>query len=93
MHEGTWHAGVGNMPDLPQQGWLPWLKSQRKKGLQVQQHLQTASPHTQHAVLIYAAYSSSSLGCTATIDYCATAAAYAGFCSNTSAFDHELQQV
>ncbi|KAL0051691.1 hypothetical protein WJX82_000327 [Trebouxia sp. C0006] len=27
--------GVGNMPDLPQQGWLPWLKSQRKKGLQV----------------------------------------------------------
>ncbi len=35
MHEGAWHAGVGNMPDLPQQGWLPWLKSQRKKGLQV----------------------------------------------------------
>ena len=28
-------AGVGNMPDLPQQGWLPWLRQQRKKGLQV----------------------------------------------------------
>lgn len=27
--------GVGNMPDLPQQGWLPWLRQQRKKGLQV----------------------------------------------------------
>lgn len=23
------------MPDLPQQGWLPWLRQQRKKGLQV----------------------------------------------------------
>ncbi len=56
MHEGAWHAGVGNMPDLPQQGWLPWLKSQRKKGLQVRHHLQTASPHTEHAVLLHAAY-------------------------------------
>ena len=28
-------VGVGNMPDLPQQGWLPWLRQQRKKGLQV----------------------------------------------------------
>lgn len=25
--------GVGNMPDLPQQGWLPFLRQQRKKGL------------------------------------------------------------
>ena len=33
--ECEWHAGVGNMPDLPQQGWLPWLRQQRKKGLQV----------------------------------------------------------
>lgn len=58
MHESAWHAGVGNMPDLPQQGWLPWLKSQRKKGLQVHQHLQNASPDSEHAVLVYAAYSS-----------------------------------
>jgi L-asparaginase/Glu-tRNA(Gln) amidotransferase subunit D len=27
--------GVGNMPDMPQQGWLPWLRQQRKKGLMV----------------------------------------------------------
>jgi hypothetical protein len=27
--------GVGNMPDLPQQGWMPWLRQQTKKGLQV----------------------------------------------------------
>lgn len=27
--------GVGNMPDNPSHGWLPWLKQQRKKGLQV----------------------------------------------------------
>lgn len=27
--------GVGNMPDLPVHGWIPWLKQQRKKGLQV----------------------------------------------------------
>lgn len=27
--------GVGNMPDTPEHGWLPWLKDQRKKGLQV----------------------------------------------------------
>ena len=27
--------GVGNMPDLPIHGWLPWLRAQRKKGLQV----------------------------------------------------------
>jgi len=60
MHEGAWHAGVGNMPDLPQQGWLPWLKSQRKKGLQVHQHLHNASPDTDHAVLVYAAYTSTS---------------------------------
>jgi len=27
--------GVGNMPDLPMHGWLPWLRQQRRKGLQV----------------------------------------------------------
>ena len=27
--------GVGNMPDNPSHGWLPWLKQQRKKGLQL----------------------------------------------------------
>ena len=27
--------GVGNMPDAPAQGWLPWLKDQSKKGLRV----------------------------------------------------------
>ncbi|WIA44025.1 hypothetical protein OEZ86_010397 [Tetradesmus obliquus] len=27
--------GVGNMPDLPQQGWMPWLRQQTKQGLQV----------------------------------------------------------
>ena len=27
--------GVGNMPDLPVHGWIPWLRAQRKKGLQV----------------------------------------------------------
>ena len=27
--------GVGNMPDLPAQGWLPWLKSNIKQGLKV----------------------------------------------------------
>jgi L-asparaginase len=27
--------GVGNMPDLPSQGWLPWLRQQRRKGLLV----------------------------------------------------------
>jgi L-asparaginase/Glu-tRNA(Gln) amidotransferase subunit D len=27
--------GVGNMPDLPMHGWLPWLRQQRKKGLMV----------------------------------------------------------
>ena len=27
--------GVGNMPDSPAHGWLPWLRSQRSKGLQV----------------------------------------------------------
>ena len=27
--------GVGNMPDTAEHGWLPWLKAQRKKGLQV----------------------------------------------------------
>ena len=26
--------GVGNMPDLPVHGWIPWLRAQRKKGLQ-----------------------------------------------------------
>lgn len=31
-------VGVGNMPDRPQQGWLPWLRQQRKKGLQVSLH-------------------------------------------------------
>lgn len=27
--------GVGNMPDLTQAGWIPWLRQQTKKGLQV----------------------------------------------------------
>lgn len=27
--------GVGNFPDLPQQGWVPWLRQQTRKGLQV----------------------------------------------------------
>ena len=27
--------GVGNMPDLPAQGWLPWLKSNIKQGVKV----------------------------------------------------------
>ncbi len=27
--------GVGNMPDLPMHGWLPWLRAQRRKGLHV----------------------------------------------------------
>lgn len=27
--------GVGNMPDLPQQGWMPWLRQQTRDGLQV----------------------------------------------------------
>lgn len=27
--------GVGNMPDGDGHGWLPWLRSQRTKGLQV----------------------------------------------------------
>ena len=27
--------GVGNMPDLPAQGWIPWLRDQTKKKLQV----------------------------------------------------------
>lgn len=27
--------GVGNMPDLAQHGWIPWLRQQRKRGLQV----------------------------------------------------------
>jgi hypothetical protein len=27
--------GVGNMPDTREAGWLPWLRSQRKKGLHV----------------------------------------------------------
>ena len=27
--------GVGNMPDRPDQGWLSWLKDQRRRGLQV----------------------------------------------------------
>jgi hypothetical protein len=27
--------GVGNMPDLPSQGWIPWLRDQTKKKLQV----------------------------------------------------------
>jgi hypothetical protein len=29
--------GVGNFPDLPQQGWVPWLRQQTRKGLQVRQ--------------------------------------------------------
>lgn len=27
--------GVGNMPDNPDAGWLPWLKDQRRKGLMI----------------------------------------------------------
>ncbi|KAK3235061.1 hypothetical protein CYMTET_54719 [Cymbomonas tetramitiformis] len=27
--------GLGNMPDLPRYGWIPWLKKQRKQGLLV----------------------------------------------------------
>ncbi len=27
--------GVGNMPDEPKSGWLPWLRDQTRKGLQV----------------------------------------------------------
>mmetsp|Transcript_30021 Transcript_30021/g.77023 ORF Transcript_30021/g.77023 Transcript_30021/m.77023 type:complete len:196 (+) Transcript_30021:1393-1980(+) len=27
--------GVGNMPDTTDAGWLPWLRSQRKKGLHI----------------------------------------------------------
>jgi len=27
--------GLGNMPDLPTMGWMPWLRSQRKKGMAV----------------------------------------------------------
>jgi hypothetical protein len=27
--------GVGNFPDLPLQGWVPWLRQQTRKGLQV----------------------------------------------------------
>lgn len=27
--------GVGNMPDLKEQGWIPWLRQQTKKGLKV----------------------------------------------------------
>jgi L-asparaginase/Glu-tRNA(Gln) amidotransferase subunit D len=27
--------GVGNMPDSPSMGWLPWLKEQTKKGVRV----------------------------------------------------------
>ena len=27
--------GVGNMPDLPKQGWLPWLKKCVKQGIKV----------------------------------------------------------
>jgi hypothetical protein len=30
--------GVGNFPDLPQQGWVPWLRQQTRKGLQVRSH-------------------------------------------------------
>jgi L-asparaginase len=27
--------GLGNMPDLPSMGWMPWLRAQRKKGMAV----------------------------------------------------------
>jgi len=27
--------GLGNMPDMPSQGWLPWLRAQTKQGLMV----------------------------------------------------------
>jgi hypothetical protein len=27
--------GVGNIPDLPAAGWIPWLRQQTRKGLQV----------------------------------------------------------
>lgn len=53
--------------------------------------LQHASPDTEHAVLVYAAYSICSFGHSAMIGHLATAA-YAGFCSGMSAFRDELQQ-
>ncbi len=27
--------GVGNLPDEPRLGWMPWLRDQRNKGLEV----------------------------------------------------------
>ncbi|CAK0783848.1 hypothetical protein CVIRNUC_007048 [Coccomyxa viridis] len=35
--------GVGNMPDLPKFGWLPWLRSIRKEGVKVYLSSQCAS--------------------------------------------------
>ncbi|CAG9467813.1 unnamed protein product [Pedinophyceae sp. YPF-701] len=39
--------GVGNMPDLASQGWMPWLKQQTKKGLQVYLGSQCANGNLQ----------------------------------------------
>lgn len=36
--------GVGNFPDLPQQGWVPWLRQQTRKGLQVSMRGRGESP-------------------------------------------------
>ena len=36
--------GAGNIPDLPAQGWMPWLRQQRKKGLQVSSVAGTPTP-------------------------------------------------
>lgn len=30
--------GVGNMPDLPKYGWLPWLRKTVKQGVKVRKH-------------------------------------------------------
>jgi len=35
---------VGNFPDLPQQGWVPWLRQQTRKGLQVSMRGRGESP-------------------------------------------------
>jgi L-asparaginase type I len=35
--------GSGNLPDLPIHGWLPWLRSQRRRGLQVYMSSQCGS--------------------------------------------------
>jgi hypothetical protein len=35
--------GVGNMPDLPGQGYLPWLKRCIKQGIKVREPLALSS--------------------------------------------------